>query len=187
MIPGRVTINVINIRTAFAMPAVDPLVQRTTQDLPRISTERTCQREPLVQQIPCCLSAIFWDFILNVLDNHREGKHEDAHKNEEAIADPIGQEDLVRHREYIIGVGPDPRKKKFSPPLRLFLRNSCLFSSILYYPMCIQLTAGVRSVFLFPSRVSLLVMSVNFGEIDLQLPAPRYPIEGKVLYGKLIH
>lgn len=39
---------------------------------------------------------------MDVLDDDREGQHEDAHQQEETIADPVGQEDLVRHGEFVL-------------------------------------------------------------------------------------
>lgn len=57
------------------------------------------QGEPLVQQISRRLLSFRWDLELDFLDHDREGEYEDAHEQEEAIADHVGQEDLVRHRE----------------------------------------------------------------------------------------
>lgn len=82
------------------------------------------QGKPLVQQIPRRLLSFLRDLELDSLDDDREDEHEYAHEQEEAIADRVGQKDLVRHRDVrnsVVGrVGSDFDDNQITLPRRPF-------------------------------------------------------------------
>lgn len=122
----------------------------------------------MVQQVSRRLLSFLWDLELDFLDDDGEGEHEDTHEKEEAIADHVGQEDLVRHRDVgnpfvgrvtlrsdpmitILTLRKDPRPGVFG----ISSRDDRLFSLTLYCPKCLQSTTGV---FISSSFFSFLVL-----------------------------
>ena len=128
MMPGIVTTKVTKIMTAFAIPAAHVFVSTQLVKEANINhrDKQTLQGKPLVQQIPRRLLSLLWNLKLDFLDDDREGEHEDAHEQKEPIADHVGQEDLVRHRDFVRRVGgldsDDSSRddRLFSLPLYLF-------------------------------------------------------------------
>lgn len=81
-----------------------------------------CQRKPLVQEVPCRLPPVRRYLIPDVGDDDGEGEDENAHEQEQAIGDQVGDLDLVRHRVGLV-IDP-PRRNRSYPPL-------------LGYPLCV--------------------------------------------------
>ncbi len=68
----------------------------------------TCQRKPLVQEVPGGLSPVYGYLILDVVDDDGEGEDEDAHNQKKAISGHVDQLNLVHHGDDLILSNPSP-------------------------------------------------------------------------------
>ena len=101
------------MRAALAIPArwslaTVPYSQTSEEVIYGDGLVLTCQRKPLVPEVPGGLPPVYRYFILDVVDDDGEGEDEDAHDQEKEIGGHVDQLYLVHHGVELILSNPSP-------------------------------------------------------------------------------